>query len=418
MSIGYACLTLGVPNTNQKSCVSRNAQRDKLLELISHNLSSLNNIIDYNQENDIKLFRISSDLIPFGSSPVNSLSWWETFERELSLIGEKIKANKHRVSMHPGQYTVLNSPNEDVVNRAIADLDYHNRILDSLGLESKHKIILHIGGIYNDKELATARFIENYNRLTPGVKDRLVLENDDRAYNIHDVLEIAEKLDAPVVFDNLHHAMNHMGSEEDDFYWINQCEKTWKEKDGNQKIHYSQQDPEKRPGAHSNTIRSQEFMEFYENLQRDNLDVMLEVKDKNLSAVKCINLTTKRQTIKSLELEWGRYKYKVLENSPVNYSEIRKLLHDKKAYPVIEFYDLIEDALLKEATVGNAVNAAQHVWGYFKDIASVKEKEYFLKTLDQFEKGITSIKTIKNYLWKMSVKYNQVYLLNSYYFIL
>ena len=75
MRIGYACLTIGVQETNLRSCLIKNASENNLLDIIEHNLNSLNNVIDYNIENNIKLFRISSDLIPFGSSKVNNIPW-------------------------------------------------------------------------------------------------------------------------------------------------------------------------------------------------------------------------------------------------------------------------------------------------------------------------------------------------------
>ena len=152
MSIGYACLTIGVQNTNLKSCIAKNVDEEKLLDLISNNLNSLENIIEYNIKNNIKLFRISSDLIPFGSSKINSIPWEKIFLSKFGEIGDKIKTSGMRVSMHPGQYTVINSPNIEVVNRAIDDLNYHTKVLDSLGVGSEHKIVLHIGGVYNDKE--------------------------------------------------------------------------------------------------------------------------------------------------------------------------------------------------------------------------------------------------------------------------
>ena len=144
MKIGYACLTIGVPKSNFRTCIMKNASEDLLLDIIEYNLKSLENIIDYNIENRINLFRISSDIIPFGSSNVNSLKWWDIFEEKLSALGKKIRDWGIRVSMHPGQYTVLNSPKEDVVIRAIKDLEYHNRFLDGLGLGRESKIILHI----------------------------------------------------------------------------------------------------------------------------------------------------------------------------------------------------------------------------------------------------------------------------------
>lgn len=418
MRIGYACLTLGVPDTDLKSCMSKNADEEKLLDLISHNLNSLENIIDYNIANNIKLFRISSDIIPFGSSTVNNLSWWDIFSHRLIKLGEKIKTNGMRVSMHPGQYTVLNSPDEGVVERAIKDLDYHTRMLDSLGVGPEHKIVLHIGGIYNNKEEAMKRFVANYNRLSNEVKKRLVVENDDKSYNIKDVLEIGNMLNIPVVFDNLHNKINPFDEGKGELTWINQCKGTWSEVDGPQKIHYSQQDPTKKPGSHSSTIEINEFMEFYEGLERNDLDIMLEVKDKNLSAVKCINCTRPDKNIKFLELEWSKYKYKILENSHEDYLEIRKLLRNKEDYPAVSFYNFIEEALQKENTIGNSINAAQHVWGYFKDCATEKEKNRFLKVIDGFKEEKTSIKALKNILWKLSIKYNQEYLIDSYYFLI
>lgn len=293
MSIGYACHVIGVPNTNMRRCLLKNASESKLLEITSYNLSSFENIIEYNIQNHINLFRISSDLIPFGSSEINNLPWWSIFEDTLSRIGDKIQKSNIRVSMHPGQYTVLNSPNNDVVTKCIADLNYHAKVLDSLGTGTKSKIVLHIGGIYNNKNQAITRFLVNYQMLDDAVKSRLVIENDDKSYNISDVLDIGDCLNIPVIFDNLHHKINGNDKQVSEFYWVDKCKQTWKDKDGNQKIHYSQQNPLKNPGSHSESIEINEFLQFYEKVDRKDIDIMLEVKDKNLSAVKCISYLKK-----------------------------------------------------------------------------------------------------------------------------
>ena len=297
MRIGYACLAVGVPETEIRGCILKNASDERLNNLIYHNLISLENIIDYNIRNNILLFRISSDLIPFGSSPANKLDWWKINAYHLNKIGRKILDSGMRVSMHPGQYTVLNSPDEAVVSRAVCDLDYHAKVLDSLGVGPEHKIILHIGGCYKDKQQSAKRFCENYARLGEMVKQRLVIENDDKIYNIGEVLDIGTSLGIPVVFDNLHNAVNPCRDKEDEKYWINKCSLTWQESDGGQKIHYSQQDPLKKPGAHSERINVTEFLNFCKGLGRNDLDIMLEVKDKNLSALKCIHACTNSQII-------------------------------------------------------------------------------------------------------------------------
>ena len=366
MSIGYACLNIGTPNTNIRSVMQRNANPEKLTEVTAHNLDALEKMVDYNIANDIRLYRISSDLIPFGLSPVNTLDWPEIHKEAFERIGAKIRKSGMRVSLHPGQYTVLNSPTEDVVERAINDLVYHDKVLTALGTDTTNKIVLHVGGIYGDKQAAMDHFAGNFQRLPGNVQNRLIIENDDRLYNIEEVLELAHRLQIPAVYDNLHHAINPPPSGGTDQYWIAESKKTWKAADGSQKIHYSQQAAGKRPGAHTETIHLEIFLQFYEQLVDPMIDIMLEVKDKNLSAIKCQNATTETPRLSLLEKEWGRYKYAILERSPAIYQAIRTLLKDKEAYPVEEFYRLIDTAFAEEIRPGYTENAAAHVWGYFK----------------------------------------------------
>ena len=416
MSIGYACLNIGTPNTNIRSVMQRNATPEKLTEVTAQNLEALEKMVDYNIANDIRLYRISSDLIPFGSSPVNTLDWPEIHKEAFERIGAKIRNSGIRVSLHPGQYTVLNSPTEDIVERAITDLVYHDKILAALGTDPTNKIVLHVGGIYGDKEAALDRFDENFQSLPVSVQNRLIIENDDRLYNIEDVLTLANRLHIPAVYDNLHHAINPPPSGGTDPYWIAEAKKTWKESDGKQKIHYSQQAPGKRAGAHTDTIQLEQFLYFHNKLDDQTIDIMLEVKDKNLSAIKCQNATTENKRIVLLEKEWGRYKYTILEKSAANYQAIRTLLKDKTVYPVREFYRIIEAAIAKETQPGAAENAAQHVWGYFKIRATPQERAAFTKNMENYRNGTGSLATVKRLLLKLAMKYEEKYLIQSLYF--
>ena len=418
MAIGYACLNIGTPNTNIRSVMQRNATAEKLTEVITHNLEALEKMVDYNIANGIRLYRISSDLIPFGSSPVNMLDWPETHKEVFDRIGTKIRRGSMRVSFHPGQYTVLNSPTEDVVARAIEDLIYHDKILTALGTDATNKIVLHVGGIYGDKEAALDRFAENFQRLPESVQNRLIIENDDRLYNSEEVLELTNRLQIPSVFDNLHHAINPPPSGGDDRYWIAAAAKTWKARDGKQKIHYSQQAPGKRPGAHTDTIQLDTFQQFYNQLDDPTIDIMLEVKDKNLSAIKCQNATTANPRPVLLEKEWGRYKYAVLERSPAIYQAIRTLLKDKEAYPTQEFYRLLDTAFAEAVSPGYAENAAAHVWGYFKKHATNAERRQYEKNLANYRNNAGTLATMKRQLFKLAEKYDSDYLLQSLYFYL
>ncbi len=143
---------------------------------------------------------------------------------------------------------------------------------------------------------------------------------------------------------------------------------------------------------------------------------MLEVKDKNLSTIKCQNATTETKHLKLLEKEWGRYKYTILGKSPAIYQAIRTLLKDKTAYPVIEFYMLIEDALKKETLTGAAENAAHHVWGYFKNKATPQERNAFENSMGNYRNGTGSLATLKCQLFGLATKYEEKYLMQSLYF--
>ena len=302
--------------------------------------------------------------------------------------------------------------------RAILDIEYHGKMLECLEVNNEHKIVLHVGGIYGDKAAALERFATNFKRLPEAVQNRLIIENDDRLYNIEDVLGLAFRLQIPAVYDNLHHAINPPPSGGDDRYWIAEAAKTWKASDGKQKIHYSQQAPGKRPGVHMDTIQLYPFLTFHEQLEDKQIDIMLEVKDKNLSAIKCQNATTTAPRLVLLEKEWGRYKYAILERSPAIYHAIRTLLKDKAAYPVQEFYRLIDTAFAEEVRPGYAENAAAHVWGYFKKHAIETERKQYEKNLANFRNGSGTRATLKRHLFRLAQKYESEYLLQSLYFYL
>jgi len=209
MKIGFACIPLTInERTNRRLTVKKFSEK-MFLEVLEQNILDLRKILENNKKLNISLFRISSDIVPLGSHSINDIEWYNHFGKELNEIGRYIKKCGMRVSMHPGQYTVLNAEKEEIVIKAIKDLEYHTKLLDSLGVDSSNKIVLHIGGGYGDKSASIDRFIENFKRLSKSVKDRLVIENDGTIFNIEDVLLVSDKINIPVIFDNLHHLCNH-----------------------------------------------------------------------------------------------------------------------------------------------------------------------------------------------------------------
>lgn len=128
------------------------------------------------------------------------------------------------------------------------------------------------------------------------------------------------------------------------------------------------------------------------------------------------NLNRTNPHIKYLEHEWSLYKYAVLERNPVIYQEIRQLLNNKNDYPVTEFYRLIDLAFQSDLTSGHVINACEHVYGYFKKIASDEEKSEYTQLIKKVKEDISALVLIKKFLYDLSVKYEQKYLMNSYYF--
>ncbi len=415
MYIGYASLTTGVNSIGAyRTCTTKTYSNELIEEIISHNLQVLLSVLKYNKKNGIMIFRISSDIIPLASHEINKYDWQSKFSKKLGEIGKYIKDNKMRVSMHPGQYSVLNSVNSSTVEKTVIDLNYHTNFLDSLNLDKSHKIVLHVGGVYGNKEKAIHRFILNYLKLNDNIKSRLVIENDDKLYNIEDVLNISKQTGIPVIFDNLHHKINNC-DKLSEIEWIKECIKTWKKSDGTCKIHYSVQNPLKKPGAHSEFIYINKFMCFYNNVKNLPIDIMLEVKDKNLSTIKCIN-TVNAKNIKVYQKEWAKYKYVILERSHNIYKELREYLKDESSFDAKTFYLYIEKALDIEPTSGSCRNGFDHVWGYFKKVCSDKEKAMYLSKLEKFNNSELKPKSMKSYLLKLSFKYDSKYLLDSYYF--
>ena len=327
-------------------------------------------------------------MIPFGSSPVNALDWMRDFEPHLAALGRKARRHGIRLSMHPGQYTVLNSPDADVVERAKLDLAYHAAFLDALGMDASGKIVLHVGGAYGDKPRALERFANAYATLPLAVRRRHELNREPDAPDWRALLDEAAA--------------------------------TWKPEDGAQKMHYAQQAPGRRPGSHTDTIELAPFLAFYRSLAEHRTDssfgmpdIMLEVKDKNLSAIKCILCTSEHGRFSRLEREWARYKYAVLEHDQAAYLALRALLKDKRTWPTVPFYEIVERALAAPVEPGSFRNAAQHVWGYVAPHATAREHAAFERLLEHDDRPAA-----KRKLHALAEKYDQPYLLESYYFVL
>lgn len=295
MKIGYPCINLSLNCKGNRTFRLKSYSEERLIETVDNNLDCLDKILRFNSQYNILFFRITSDLIPFASHPICQFNWQDHFKEKFQQIGDFIKNNNIRISMHPDQFTLINPLDLRILERSIMELQYHNEVLDLMALDSSAKIQIHVGGVYGNKDKSISRFIQRYHGLDEKLKRRIVIENDERSYTIKDCLKINEKIEIPIIFDVFHHLLNNHNEKIKQV--LISVSKTWKDEDGIPMIDYSTQDKKNRQGKHGNTLDIINFKKFLKETKSFDYDIMLEIKDKEKSALKALQLTSEYQKI-------------------------------------------------------------------------------------------------------------------------
>jgi len=263
---------------------------DELKRRILANLDDLYKMLEWNEANGIRVFRLSSELFQHKTNPKVPDYTYDFAKEHLKKIGDYALEKGHRLTFHPGQFNVLASPSERAYLQTLKDLEYHADVLDLMGLSKDSVMVIHGGGVYGEKEKTMQRWIENYHKLPDKIKNRLVLENCEKSYSIEDCLKIYESTGIPIVFDTHHFDCYILLHPDEEFSpaseYIPQILDTWKDKDIKPKFHVSEQGSGKI-GHHSDyiDILPQYLLDIPERYGIE-IDIMIEAKMKELSIQK------------------------------------------------------------------------------------------------------------------------------------
>jgi len=293
MRFGYASINLTL--AAQKIQVNRSMMKRTFLEkgityasaLALANFTDFEKVLDWNIQNKILFFRMSSDMMPWMSQfRITDLPDYERIKSVLARCGEKAVTSGLRLTYHPGPFNVLAAQKENVLTKTLHELGQHAELMDLLNLPRTPyaKINIHVGGAFGDKTAALARFAENYMRLPDNVRQRLAVENDDKAnmFSVQDLLWLHEQTNIPITFDYFHHQFCTGGLNEEEALLA--AVSTWPASitpvvhfSSSKKMH---EDPASVATAHADYL--------YDEVQTygQEIDIMFEAKAKELAVAK------------------------------------------------------------------------------------------------------------------------------------
>jgi UV DNA damage endonuclease len=256
----------------------------RILETYRGNVKEILRIIPRLNENNIKSFRLSSSLFPLYEFCGDIARNDEQIKNDLAIAGRLFKESGIRVTTHPGQFCVISSDRDSIVLNSIKELEYHAYIFDSMGFDRTPFYAINIHG---GKAKRSERLIEVFKSLPESVSKRLTLENDEKCYNVRQLIDISSRTSIPIVLDSHHYTFGV-----DDLAFIdafNTTSSTWpgikplqhisNTEIGNENATYN------KKRAHSQLIRYAPEVQL--KAMRDNtVDVDVEAKLKNIALLK------------------------------------------------------------------------------------------------------------------------------------
>ena len=213
--VGYCCInkTLNKQDIKTGRTMRKATFQEKGLryasELALQNVKDLLTIINWNVDNNIKVFRVGSGIFPWGTEyELESLPDFTEIKQYLQMCGAVASNTGQRLSAHPDHFVKLGSAKDSVVENSIKDLELHSQLFDLMGLETSpyNPLNIHVGMNYSEE--VVERWIESYHKLSDNCKSRLVVENDDKAsaFSVRQLFEdIYNRIGIPITFDYFHH---------------------------------------------------------------------------------------------------------------------------------------------------------------------------------------------------------------------
>jgi UV DNA damage endonuclease len=301
LRLGFPVKILGEPEL--KSNDARRAASNPHLKV---SLEYIDKILDYLHKHRIGMYRMSSDLAPYATHPdmPQFHSMVGDSKAELQAIGQKAKALDIRLSFHPSQFVVLNSPDPELVRKSVWDLTSQAEMLDLMELGPEAVLVIHVGGTYGDVETSRQRWVETWHTLPEPVRRRLVLEHDDLRFSAADVLWIHDHTGVRLIFDHQHFwCLNPEGL--DLGKTLARILSTWPE-GVRPKVHFSSPRTELRSfkrkdrktgklvtvnaapvwTGHADFVQPFEFISFMRIARGLEFDLMLEAKSKDLALIR------------------------------------------------------------------------------------------------------------------------------------
>lgn len=179
----------------------------RLAELCTGNAQALRAALQFCANHGIGAFRIISQILPLKTHPavgyeVHELPGGAAIIARFRECGAFARTHNLRLSFHPDQFVVLNSPNLKTLAHSLAELSYQAEVTEWVGADT---VNIHGGGAYGDKTGALRELRRNIAGLPGPVRSRLTLENDDRVYTPADLLPVCADTGVPLVYDVHHH---------------------------------------------------------------------------------------------------------------------------------------------------------------------------------------------------------------------